>query len=276
MKFLFALIMMLCIYRVCSQEFAQEFESIHEKYINHLILPGNCTADSCFGRGLCFPDDNYTQHYCVCYSNYVGSSCEAFGYNLITVGSGFISPVQVGTGNWSYYLVALSTENQTVGLTASLVELNFLSWSFSDNFGCTFVVNSFNSFWLDISEFDYIEQNGSIFTGNETLLISGDNIIGGQVAISVTRKTDEYCYYTIEAIARTCGLCNHGYCHGGTGVCVCESGYAGISCNLKLETIGLSWLIVVALCCFIIGLGTMASICRIYHQTNLPRAFTIF
>jgi len=274
MNLRFALIYtLLCIYGACSQTMIFDDDEVDAN--NNQILPGNCTEDSCFSRGACFSTFNGTQHWCKCYSNYVGSSCEGFGYNLITVGSGYLSPGQVNQGNWSYYIVGLSTENQTIGLTATLVDINFVSWSFSDNIGCTFIMNTVNSFWLDIAN-DSSDISGQIFTGNQSLSIAGDNVISGQVAISVTRRSEEPCYYSIEATARSCGLCVHGYCHGGSGICVCESGYAGLYCNLKLETIGLSWLIVVALCCFVIGLGTMASICRIYHQTNLPKQFSIF
>jgi hypothetical protein len=172
---------------------------------------------------------------------------------------------------------------------------------------------------LTVTEFDYIFDNGSIFTGNNTITISGvqsnsiesilitigDDIVGNSVAISVWRNTtyDSYCFFAIEAygewyhlqdfilihLAEGCGECMHGTCEYGTGQCVCENGYAGrigirwqiwlwlgIACNMKLESIGLAYLIVTAICCFVIGLGTMASICRIYNQTNLPKAFSIF
>jgi len=252
----------------------------YKQIIINPILPGNCSHDSCSYHGVCIPA-SADEHRCFCDNPYQGSYCQSIGVSILGVGPNpiiFQNPEVLDPGTWLYYSIAVAVY-PPVSLIANDVNIQMTSWGYDNNSdpGCTFMLNTYSSYWTSITEYDFENFNNSIVIGNGSIIVPGALIDLNSVVLSVTRMNGSlsYCDFTLEATAN-CGPCFHGICINGTGVCVCEDQYTGPSCNLKLEDIGLPWLIVVAISCFAIGLGTMGSICRIYYQSSLGKAYTVF
>eukprot|EP01114_Cavostelium_apophysatum_P008593 TRINITY_DN2117_c0_g1_i2.p1 TRINITY_DN2117_c0_g1~~TRINITY_DN2117_c0_g1_i2.p1 ORF type:complete len:282 (-),score=15.10 TRINITY_DN2117_c0_g1_i2:64-909(-) len=238
--------------------------------------PQNCLNS--LGRGTCLKGT------CLCNSPYTGNYCQGTAFLMLHIKpfNPSSNAVNVSPGTWAYYTVAVNNYPEQV-LTINNLNITMTSWGFSLNGkpdpGCVFVVSQNAAFWTTITQEDIDSQPGVVFQGNATMSIAAAVADLESIVISITRlglaNDTSKCQFYLSAEA-DCASCVHGKCIEGTARCQCRDGWAGPSCELRLQALSIPWMIVVSICSFILGLGIMASFCRIRLQTQNKRAYHVF
>jgi len=238
-------------------------------------ISGGCAPASCNLHGYCYNKipilgtNETISHECSCFSSYSGINCETVALQIVSVGpfnGAFIQPQVAYPHEWKYYYFG-STMQRPFPFNGAEINIMMKSWADPKDTKtepCTFIVSTSGTVWLespmkdDLEEYDVIVGNGSSIVSGEAL----DLIVFVSVTRNISQENSKhYCLFQIEALANCEGLCSHGECKQGYGVCVCDSGWTGRRCDEKKEIFTTLYIVILVVGSCLFGVSITTILC---------------